>query len=106
VSYAQERWEAFKNSEPLTPRTEGTRLTASLDGRSRDEFWSVALQEFAQQPLGGIGAGNFAAAYVRERKSFEEPADPHSLPVRILSQTGIVGAALFLGFLAAARPPR
>jgi len=102
VSYAEERWDAFKNSEPLTPRTQGTRLTASLDGRSRDEFWSVALSEFAARPLGGMGAGNFALAYVRERKGFEEPMDPHSLPVRILSQTGTVGAVLFLGFLVAA----
>ena len=102
VSYAEERWDAFKNSEPLTPRTKGARLTASLDGRSRDEFWSVALGELAERPLGGMGAGNFALAYVRERKGFEEPTDPHSLPVRILSQTGAVGAALFLGFLVAA----
>ena len=101
VSYAQDRWDAFKNSEPLTPRSQGTRLTASLDGRSRDEFWSVAMQEFAERPLGGMGAGNFAMAYVRDRRGFEEPTDPHSLPVRILSQTGVVGAALFLGFLLA-----
>ena len=49
-----------------------------------------------------MGAGNFAVAYTRDRKGFEEPVDPHSLPVRIISQTGIVGAALFLGFLVAA----
>jgi O-antigen ligase len=102
VSYAQGRWDAFKDSKPLTDRTPGTRLTASLDGRSRDEFWSVALREFERRPVGGMGAGNFAVAYSRHRKGFEEPVDPHSLPVRIISQTGIVGAALFLGFLAAA----
>ena len=102
VSYAQGRWNAFKDSKPLTDRTPGTRLTASLDGRSRDEFWSVALHEFERRPVGGMGAGNFAVAYSRHRKGFEEPVDPHSLPVRIISQTGIVGAALFLGFLAAA----
>ncbi len=102
VSYAQGRWDAFKDSKPLTDRTPGTRLTASLDGRSRDEFWSVALREFERRPVGGMGAGNFAVAYSRHRKGLEEPVDPHSLPVRVISQTGIVGAALFLGFLAAA----
>jgi O-antigen ligase len=102
VSYAQGRWDAFKDSKPLTDRTPGTRLTASLDGRSRDEFWSVAMHEFERRPLGGMGAGNFAVAYSRNRKGFEEPVDPHSLPVRIISQTGVIGATLFLGFLAAA----
>jgi len=102
VSYAQDRWEAFKHAEPLTTQTKGDRLTASLDGRSRDEFWSVALGELRSRPLGGMGAGNFAIAYARERRDFEEPEDPHSLPVRIVSQTGIVGGALFLGFLLAA----
>ena len=102
ISYAQDRWEAFKDSEPLTPETKGVRLTASLDGRSRDEFWSVALDEFRERPVGGMGAGNFAVAYARERKGREEPNDPHSLPVRIIASTGVIGAALFLGFLLAA----
>ncbi len=102
VRYAESRWHAFKDSKPLTDRTPGTRLTASLDGRSRDEFWSVALREFERRPFGGMGAGNFAVAYTRHRKGLEEPADPHSLPVRVLSQTGVIGAALFLGFLMAA----
>ena len=102
ISYAQERWDAFKNSEPLTPQTKGARLTASLDGRSRDEFWSVALDELGERPLGGMGAGNFAIAYTRERKGREEPVDPHSLPVGVVSQTGVIGAALFFGFLLAA----
>ncbi|HEY1539749.1 MAG TPA: O-antigen ligase family protein [Solirubrobacteraceae bacterium] len=99
VSYAQSRWDAFKDSKPLTPQSSGVRLTASLDGRSRDEFWSVALHDWEHRPFGGMGAGNFAVVYSRERKGLEEPVDPHSLPVRVLSQTGIVGAALFLGFL-------
>lgn len=103
VSYAQSRWQAFTDSKPLTPQTPGTRLTASLDGRDRDEFWSVALHQLdGARLLGGMGAGNFAIAYARERRGFQEPADPHSLPVRILSQTGVIGAILFLGFLVAA----
>jgi hypothetical protein len=36
---------------------------------------------------------------VRERRSDEEPLYPHSLELRVLAQTGIVGGLLFAGFL-------
>jgi tetratricopeptide (TPR) repeat protein len=39
---------------------------------------------------------------VRERRSDEEPLYPHSVEIQVLSQTGLVGAALFVGFFVAA----
>jgi hypothetical protein len=38
-------------------------------------------------------------AYLRERRSDEEPLYPHSLELQVLQQTGVVGAILFSGFL-------
>jgi tetratricopeptide (TPR) repeat protein len=71
-------------------------------GSDRYDFWRVAMGEFRDSPVTGIGAGNFAAAYLRERRSNEEPLYPHSLPVMVLSQTGGVGGGLFVAFLASA----
>ena len=63
-------------------------------GSNRYDFWRVGLGEFRQHPLLGVGSDNFAIPYVAERRSDEQPLHPHSLWVRTLSQTGLVGAAL------------
>jgi O-Antigen ligase/Tetratricopeptide repeat len=68
----------------------------------RYDMWRVAAVEFAERPLLGVGADNFAVDFVRERRIDEEPLYPHSLLLRAFSQTGVVGGLLFLGFIAAA----
>jgi Tfp pilus assembly protein PilF len=68
----------------------------------RYDMWRVAGSEFADRPLLGVGADNFAVDFVRERRTGEEPLYPHSLLLRTFSQTGLVGGVLFLGFVAAA----
>ena len=69
----------------------------------RFEMWRVAGQTLTQHPLLGVGADNFAVDYTRERETnAEEPLYPHSLVLRAFSQMGLVGGALFLGFVAAA----
>jgi O-Antigen ligase len=68
----------------------------------RYDIWRVAAGEFARHPFLGVGADNFAVDHVRERRRDEEPLYPHSVLLRAAAQTGLVGAALFLGFLAAA----
>jgi tetratricopeptide (TPR) repeat protein len=92
-------WSDFKRG--AEPDTRGTRFGTAL-GSNRYDFWRVGLGEFADRPIAGIGADNFQLVYARERRSPEEARYPHSLPVRVLSQTGLVGAALLLGALAAA----
>jgi O-antigen ligase len=68
----------------------------------RYDMWRVAAGEFADHPLLGVGVDNFAVDFVRERSTGEEPLYPHSLVLRAFSQTGLIGGALFLGFVAAA----
>ena len=58
--------------------------------------------EVADHPVLGVGVDNFAVDFVRERSTGEEPLYPHSLALRTFSQTGLIGGALFLGFVAAA----
>jgi tetratricopeptide (TPR) repeat protein len=63
-------------------------------GSNRYDFWRVALDGFAEAPVGGLGADNFRQEYLREAHSSEQPRYPHSLEMRALSQTGIVGTGL------------
>jgi hypothetical protein len=68
----------------------------------RYDLWRVAAGTVADHPLLGVGADNFEVDFARERRSGEEPLYPHSLFLRSFSQTGLVGGALFLGFVVAA----
>ena len=61
---------------------------------------------FADRPVGGYGADNFQREYFLRGNGDQQPRYPHSLEVRVLAQTGLVGAlllggALVAGFLAA-----
>jgi hypothetical protein len=69
-------------------------------GSNRYDFWRVALIEFKHHPVQGIGPNNFQVPYLELRRSSEEPIYPHSLALGLLSQTGLIGTALFTGFLA------
>ena len=81
--------------------TTGSRLTSGL-GSSRYDFYRVALDEFAAHPLLGIGADNFAEPYLAHGRSTETPRYPHSVELRTLAQTGLLGALLAVVGLGAA----
>ena len=90
-------WTTFKHpAQPVSP----TSYFSAGVGGNRYDFWRVAWSEFKGAPLVGVGVDNFQLDYLRERRSYEEPLFPHSLELRLLSETGIVGAALFLAFVA------
>jgi tetratricopeptide (TPR) repeat protein len=76
-----------------------SRLSDGLSS-GRYDLWRVAALEFAGRPIEGVGADNFAVGYARERHGREEPLYPHSIELRLLAQTGLVGTGLFVGFLA------
>jgi len=78
-----------------------SRFTGGLES-GRYDLWRVAAHEFARRPFLGVGVDNFTVDHVRERKTDEELLYPHSVLLRAASQTGLVGAALFYGFLAVA----
>jgi len=89
-------WREFQN----TGREGSTATRFTQLGSARYDLWKVGLEIFARHPLGGIGQDNYQEAYVARRRTAEEPRWPHSLAVRLLTHTGVIGAALFLAFLA------
>ena len=91
-------WNQFKTKG--TPHG-GTNRLGRL-GSDRYDFWRVALQRFEHAPIAGIGADNYQEAYLLHGKSLEQPLYPHSMELRTLSQTGLVGALLLTAAFAAA----
>jgi tetratricopeptide (TPR) repeat protein len=59
------------------------------------------VKEFESAPVGGVGEGNYAFDYYEKRRTDRNLNDPHSLPFRLLSETGIVGLLLFGGAIVA-----
>lgn len=92
-------WRDFKSGQPA--ETGKSYFGLGL-GSNRYDFWRVAVHEFRAHPVDGVGVDNFAEDYVRQRRSVEEPLYPHSMVLRVLSQTGVVGTVLFAGFAIAA----
>ncbi len=101
VARARHAWDTFKSPKGYAADTTGSRLTSGL-GSSRYDFYRVALDEFAAHPLVGIGADNFAEPYLAHGRSTETPRYPHSVELRTLAQTGLVGALLAVVGLGAA----
>jgi tetratricopeptide (TPR) repeat protein len=61
----------------------------------------VAVKEFDSAPVGGVGEGNYEFGYYQDRRTDRNLSDPHSLPFRLLAETGIVGLLLFTGVIVA-----
>jgi O-antigen ligase len=102
IARARHAWDTFKSPSGYGANsTDESRLIGGL-GSSRYDFYRVALDEFAAHPLLGIGADNFAEPYLAHGRSDETPHYPHSVELRTLSQTGIVGTLLAVLGLGAA----
>lgn len=95
---------------PFLPRDYGYRLSQvgsvftgtggendpAISGRSSS--WAVATHMIGDYPWGGVGGGEFSARYLDYsaqvgRDSRGEARNPHSYPLQVLAETGIVGFA-------------
>jgi tetratricopeptide (TPR) repeat protein len=101
VHEARVAWNHFKADDTDLTTARSTHLLGGV-GSPRYDIWRVAVDEFTRSPVHGVGADNFAADYLKHRRTRLEPLYPHSIELRLLAQTGLVGAVLFVGFLAAA----
>jgi O-Antigen ligase len=99
IGRAESAWHSFANAGNETGGgySRFTTLTSN-----RADIWRVALHEFGLHPLTGIGQDNFATSYTRLRHTYEEPRWAHSIELRLLVHTGLVGALLFVLFMLAA----
>jgi O-Antigen ligase len=100
VTRIRSGWHSFKSGYGANS-TSGDRLLSGL-GSNRYDFYRVAIDEFLAHPLAGIGADNFQQQYLAHGRSEETPRYPHSVELRTLTQTGVLGALLAVVGLGAA----
>ncbi len=101
VTRVRHAWDTFTSERGYAANGTGSRLTSGL-GSSRYDFYRVALDEFRSHPLGGIGADNFSQAYLAHSRGSETPHYPHSVELRTLTETGLLGVLLAITGLGAA----
>jgi O-antigen ligase len=91
------RFEEFKRVPSPGANVE-THLESG-SGSGRYQFWSAALDAFADQPITGIGAGAYEAWW-NENGSIERVLrDAHSLFFEMLGELGVIGLLLIASFL-------
>jgi tetratricopeptide (TPR) repeat protein len=100
VTRIRHGWDTFKGGYAANSST-GNRLVSGL-GSDRYDFYRVALHEFEAHPLVGIGVDNFQQQYLKHGRGEETPRYPHSVELRTLTETGLLGALLALLGLGAA----
>jgi hypothetical protein len=86
-----DQWRSFKHA----PASTGSSHLLVL-GSYRYDIWRVALHEFGDHPLAGIGSRGFGPAYLEKRHSPDTPARAHSVELDALSELGIVGFGLLV----------
>ena len=98
VNRVQREWRAFTTLDAT--QTPSSRFTGA--GGFRYDLWRIAVDDLRHEPLLGVGAGSYGLSYYQERKQDEAIRQPHSLPLQIVGELGIVGGVLALLALAAA----
>jgi hypothetical protein len=95
--YISRSWHIFSSPVYRADRP-GPRI-AFLNSDQRYDMWRDAVRAFRASPLHGIGSGSFQYHYAAHRHVDTYLRQPHDLWLRVLSETGAVGAILFLGML-------
>jgi UDP-GlcNAc:undecaprenyl-phosphate GlcNAc-1-phosphate transferase len=89
------QWHEFVHRSNEGPASSTQSRLLSGTG-NRYDYWRVAWDAFLAHPVGGVGAGNFPAAYFKGRHTQESVQNPHSLVFQTLSEVGAVGLALLV----------
>lgn len=87
--------------EGRTDASTGSTRLFSATPEERFDYARVAVNLFLSSPIAGIGAGNFGRRYDALRRFQKHSLYVHDLPLRVASETGIIGLALFLTLLLA-----
>lgn len=70
-----------------------SRLATTTSG-NRWVWWQEAAGAFSDRPAGGWGAGSFRATHLRYRTNTISVVQPHSVPLQLLAETGLIGFLL------------
>lgn len=92
IGAVDDAWVEFKGGENTAPGTAGR---FSSFGSTRYDLYRVSVDVWRDSPITGVGQDNFLNAYLLLRgNEVEEARWTHSLPLRLLVHTGLVGLLL------------
>jgi len=98
VAFVKRQWNGFTHpSESFSSSSH-----FAVVGSGRYDAWRVALDALEAHPIGGLGQDNYADYYIVHRHTGEELQWTHSIEMRLLAHTGLVGFFLFVVFVLAA----
>lgn len=93
----------------LTPPESRQRITESDGGNGRTDIWTVGWRMFEENPINGIGAGNYEGtsihyliqpgAILRDEYFIAAPKVAHNSYLHVMSELGIVGITLFMSII-------
>lgn len=88
-------WESFTDVK-YDKQNDPARILQTNSG-NRWVWWNEAAGAWWDAPVAGHGAGSFPLLHRRYRSDELEVRQPHSVPLQLLAETGLVGAGLALG---------
>jgi UDP-GlcNAc:undecaprenyl-phosphate GlcNAc-1-phosphate transferase len=80
---------------------EPTASRLSTGAGNRYDYWRIAAHAWQSRPIIGVGAGGYDKPYFLQRLTQEDIRQPHSLPLQVLAELGLVGALLLVALLCA-----
>jgi hypothetical protein len=92
VMFVRDKAEEFKQIDAAAP---GETRLGSTSGQ-RYDLWRIALKDFHDRPLTGVGEGSYPTSYYAERRTDRNLSTPHSLVLATLGELGAVGLLLVL----------
>lgn len=92
-------WSSFRKPR-FDPIFDPNHLVSTNSG-NRWVWWREAAGAWSDRPLQGWGAGSFPVLHKEYRTNDLAVLQPHSVPMQLLAETGLVGALLALGGLLA-----
>ena len=88
-------WDGFKDVK-YEKQNDPNRILQTNSG-NRWVWWNEAAGAWWDAPVEGHGAGSFPLLHRRYREDRLEVRQPHSVPLQLLAETGLIGALLALG---------
>jgi|SRR5579884_265737 len=94
IAFAGHLWHEFTN--PGNTQVVNARNRLGSAQSDRWVWWQEAWHAFTRHPLGGTGAGTFELTNQMLRRAPVVVDEPHNTPLQFLTETGLVGFALYL----------
>ena len=93
-------WKDFKNPDAAALHDSSIERFGTISSNGRYEMWKVAFDATGPHVLGGSGPGTYQLLWLPRAPYYSYVENAHSLYFETLSDVGIVGLALLLGFFA------